>query len=124
MAKGISPTARSLKWLRDKGFTAQVVERYNPFAYKRIDLFGCIDIVAIHPELQGVTGVQSTTSAHLADHIKKSVAIPELKLWLIAGNSFMIQVWRKNAKKRWVSKERIILLEDLIDTPKMKEGDK
>lgn len=113
MAKGTSPTARSLKWLRDKGFSAQVVEKYNMFAHVRIDLFGCIDIVAIHPELNGVTGVQSTTSSHLQDHIKKSVAIPELKLWLIAGNSFMIQVWRKNAKNRWVSKEKVIKLEDL-----------
>ena len=37
-----SPTQRTLKYLRDKGYTAQVVEHWNAFAKRRIDLFGVI----------------------------------------------------------------------------------
>lgn len=110
-----SPTARTLKWLRDNEYSCQVVERYNQFAYKRIDLFGCIDIVAIKKGESGVLGVQSTSGSHMADHFKKSIAIPELKLWLETGNRFIIQTWRKNSKNRWVSREREVILPDIWD---------
>ena len=42
-----SPTQRSLKLLRDEGYTAQVVERWNPHARVRQDLFGVIDTAAM-----------------------------------------------------------------------------
>src|SRR5271167_4627948 len=48
MAK-ISPTQRSLKLLRERGWTCQVVERWNQWAKVRQDLFGCLDILAISP---------------------------------------------------------------------------
>ena len=36
----MSPTARSLAWLRDGGWTAGVVERWNPGARVRQDFLG------------------------------------------------------------------------------------
>ena len=43
-----SPTQLSLKKLREEGYiTIQVVEYWNSFARRRIDLFGFIDILAI-----------------------------------------------------------------------------
>ena len=40
-------TARTLKYLRDHGYQAEVVERYLSFAKRRKDLFDIIDIIAI-----------------------------------------------------------------------------
>ena len=40
----MSPTARSLAHLRSLGYTARVVERWNPFAKIRQDLLGAAEI--------------------------------------------------------------------------------
>jgi len=46
----VSPTARTLKALRDGGATCQVVEHWNSFAKIRQDLFGCIDVLVLLPD--------------------------------------------------------------------------
>ena len=46
----MTPTARSLKKLRDEGWTPDVVESYNYFTKKRKDFFGIADIVAYQDE--------------------------------------------------------------------------
>lgn len=109
----VSPTVRTLKWLRDNGYSCQVVEKYNIFAHVRIDLFGCIDVVAIKYGENGVLGVQTTSSDNISKRIEKSIAIPELKTWLETSNRFIVQGWRKNAKNRWVSREVEVLLSDI-----------
>lgn len=43
----MSPTQRSLKYLRNQGYSVWIVEHWNHFARKRQDLFGCIDLLAI-----------------------------------------------------------------------------
>ena len=113
----MTPTARTLKRLRDNGYIAQVVEKYNSFSRKRIDLFGCIDVVAIHPAQKGVLGIQATTTGHMAARIKKSKAIPALRVWLQAGNQFEVVGWSKKGprgkRKIWTFKVVGILLGDL-----------
>lgn len=70
--KGISPTQRTLKAIREQGRLCGIVERYiahaGPFG-KRVDLFGFIDIIAIDP-VDGIVAVQSCGSS-FSDHIKK-----------------------------------------------------
>ena len=39
----ITPTQRTLKHMRERGYTCQVVEHWNPFARIRQDLYGFID---------------------------------------------------------------------------------
>lgn len=90
----MSPTQRSLKLLRDQGHTAQVVEKWNAFAKRRIDLFGVIDIVAIHPDAIGCKGIQTTSGSNMSARIAKAMAEPTLKTWLKTGNSFVIHGWR------------------------------
>ena len=95
----MTPTQRALADLREEGWTAQVVEKWNPYARIRQDLFGCIDLVAVHSE-QGTIGVQACAGASLAARIAKSCAEPRLVTWLQAGNRFECWGWRKLKVKR------------------------
>jgi len=111
-----SPTRRSLLLLRKHGYTAQVVERYNPYAKVRIDLFGFIDICCIKNGEQGVVGVQTTSASGLSARYKKILGIPEAKIWLATGNRILLHGWAKKGprgkRKLWSTVERWMTLED------------
>lgn len=113
-----SPTSRTLKNLRDRGYTVDVVEYYNAFSRKRKDLFRFIDIVAIHPEEQGALGVQATTASNLAAREKKARALPGYWLWLQAGNTVEFIGWAKRGprgkRKLWTPLIRRVTLKDLL----------
>ena len=115
MAK-TSPTVRSLKILREDGYTAQVVERWNSYARVRIDLFGFIDICCIKSGEVGVIGVQTTSQSNVSARLKKILAIPEAKTWLATGNKILLHGWAKKGKmgkrKLWKVTSRFITLED------------
>ncbi len=93
-----SPTQRSLKLLRDEGYTAQVVEKFNMFAHVRQDLFNFIDIVAIRKDVKGVLGIQTTVQAAGANHMKKIKATTTYKTWLAGGNQIELHCWAKRGK--------------------------
>lgn len=95
----ITPASRSLKYLREQGYTAQVVERWNAYAKVRVDLFGIIDIVAIHPKKKGVLGIQATSTTNISHRYKKAMENSALYIWLQAGNKFVIYGWSKKGKK-------------------------
>jgi hypothetical protein len=64
-----SPTQRSLKYLRDDGWTVAIVEHWNSFVRKRYDLFGIIDLLCVK---DGVTmGVQTTSYSNVSARVKK-----------------------------------------------------
>ncbi len=94
-----SPTARSLKYLRDLGYTCQVVEKFNMFSKKSVDLFNVIDLVAIHSDYVGVLGVQVTTRGHLQERANKCIAEPKMKIWLSAKNRLEVHGWGLVGKK-------------------------
>jgi len=94
-----SPTQRSLKRLREDGYIAQVVERWNSFAHIRQDLFGWIDIVAVHPERPGVLGVQTTTAANAMARLEKAQGNPALLAWLKGGSPLAIHGWAKRGPR-------------------------
>ena len=106
MAKG-SPTQRSLALLRERGYLVAVVERWNPHAKIRQDLFGCLDLVALG---EGQTlGVQTTSggNGNVAERIRKihsSEAYPRLQA---AGWQLIVHGWRKR-KGRWICREVIL----------------
>lgn len=117
-----SPTQRSLALLRKEGFVAQVVEKYNPYARVRVDLFGFIDIVAIKKEcgkcagINGVVGVQTTSAAHIMERVRKILSIPESKIWLECGNKIIVHGWSKKGakdkRKLWSVNTKEVLLSD------------
>lgn len=96
----MSPTQRTLAELKSLGFQAGVVERFvrqaGPFG-KRFDLFGCIDLIAMHKDA-GIFGIQATSAANHAARRTKSLAEPRLQEWLIAGGRFEIWSWGKKGK--------------------------
>lgn len=84
-----SPTSRTTDALKAAGWTVQIVEKWNPFAKVRQDLFGGIDILAIR---QGETlGVQATSKSNVSARVKKLHAEPRMKTWCEAGN--LLEVW-------------------------------
>jgi len=65
----MSPTQRSLKYLRDQGYKCWVVEHWNAFTHRRQDLFGCLDILAVG---NGETiGIQTTSRGNVSSRVKK-----------------------------------------------------
>lgn len=110
MTKKKQPTARTLEALREKGWPAQVVEKWipgrrqkaggapgetelNPFGVRK-DLFGCIDILALDGQT-GCLGVQACAGGDVATRAKKAMAEPLLLAWLAAGNRFQVWGWRE-----------------------------
>lgn len=53
----LSPTARTLKECRRRGWIAQVVERTVPHTFIKRDLFGVIDVIAVTPSKERVGGL-------------------------------------------------------------------
>lgn len=119
MAKKTSPTVRSLALLRERGYIAEVVERWNPYARVRQDLFNCIDIVALrNGEL---LGVQTTTTANMGARVGKVLAEPAMKAWVDAGGSLVVHGWAKRGArgkpKVWTLKEVAITRGEFPEIP-------
>ena len=95
MAKGISPTQRSLKLLRDEERYPTIVEKYNHFIKIRQDAWGFVDLIALSPKQGEILFVQTTTMANLPARREKSFANPNLKAMLEAGGVFELHGWRK-----------------------------
>ena len=115
MAK-TSPTSRTLNLLRTKGYTCQVVEKFNAWVKIRIDLFNFIDICAIKSGENGVLGIQATSGSNTSARIKKIKDNPTAKLWLETGNQIWVIGWRKLVKSKdgkfWQPKIEKITLEN------------
>ena len=94
-------TQFTLKLLRDRGYSAEVVERWIVRCKKRIDLWNVVDIIAMRED-KGIVGVQSTSAAHHADHLAKARAEPLLERWLRCGGKFALISWKK---KRLLNKD-------------------
>lgn len=97
-----SPTQRTLKHLRDAGYPlVQVVERWNPHARIRQDLFGIIDVVAVGAD---IVGVQATSASNVSKRITKITESPALPILRKAGIRVLVHGWRK-VKGRWTLRE-------------------
>ena len=98
-----SPTQRSLKLMRERGFHAEVVERWIPGANIRRDLFGFGDVLCLGDEGELVL-VQSTSDSNVAARVKKIADSPLVGRVRKAGIRIVVQGWRK-VKGRWVERE-------------------
>jgi hypothetical protein len=97
----VSPTQRTLKKLRDEGWRAAIVEKWNPHARIRQDLFGLLDIVAIRGK--ETKGVQCTTLSNLSPRIQKFADSDMTGLLRDAGWLLECWGWRK-LKTGWEPK--------------------
>lgn len=111
-------TQRTLKALRDNGWSAHVVEKWInipniPAGGKRIDAFNFGDILAMRAPSGGLSGsialVQCCPGASHAEHKEKILAIPEFKIWKEAGGRVFLVSWAQRGprgeRKRWTMRE-------------------
>lgn len=88
-----SPTQRSLKKLRDEGWTVAITEHWNSFCKMRQDLFGFVDLLCLR---DGVTmAVQTTSGDNVSARINKIAEMPVLGLVRKAGWRIEVHGWRK-----------------------------
>ena len=98
-----SPTQRTLKHLRAAGYPlVQVVERWNPHAKVRQDLFGVVDVLAVGSD---IVGVQATSGSNVAARVRKLTDSPALPVLRKAGVRVLVHGWRKAASGRWTLRE-------------------
>jgi hypothetical protein len=95
----MTPTQRSLAYLRGEGYLVAIVEHWNPFARIRQDLFGFIDLLAIRRD--ETLAVQVTASG-VSSRVKKIEASPHLGRVREAGWRLHVHGWRKNSKGKYV----------------------
>ncbi len=100
----MSPTARSLKHLRDSGCVPQVVEYWNSFSRKRVDLFGIIDIVALSPDGETI-GVQATSLSNVSARVRKIGDSPVLGALRKCGWRLYVHGWGKGSTGRYRLRE-------------------
>lgn len=82
----MTPTALTLRHLRDSGYLAAVVEQWIPKIERRRDLFGIGDVLGIHSHRRpAFLLVQCTSIDHVGDRLTKAKSRPALRTWLNAG---------------------------------------
>jgi hypothetical protein len=109
----ISPTQRTLKFLRESGATAVILERWNQYARRRIDIWGA-DILARQGRL--LMAVQTTSDTHHSDHVESATANPDTRHWLDCGVAYYIISWGKKGargkRKLWTVRITQLVLTD------------
>ena len=95
-----SPTSRTLKLIRDLGYSAEVTEKWIPGAYIRKDLFGFIDIIAIKLDEPDV-GIQATSISNMSARRLKIAELADAVLWFDTKHRIWVVGWEKR-KNRWV----------------------
>ena len=107
-----SPTTRTLKRCRENGWYAEVVEYWNCFASRRIDLFGFADVAVITDE--HLLLIQCTTRDHGPERFRKiteergNVA----RRLLAVGVRIEVWGWRKLKTDGWQPKIQAVTLDD------------
>lgn len=115
----MTPTARTLDFLRsDLGMQAGIVERWNPHARIRQDLFGFVDLIAASEE-RGIVAVQATSGTNVSARIAKIREEPRAYPWLAAGGRIWVIGWSKRGargkRKLWTPRIVEILKADEIE---------
>lgn len=114
----MTPTARSTKWLRDRGWIVARVEQRlhmpkSPFPITR-DAFGFGDLLAAHP-LEGIALVQVTSTGNVNAREKKMLETEiaqRVFVWKRAGGKVLLHGWAKRGprgeRKLWTLTEKML----------------
>ena len=104
----MTPTQRTLKLMRERGWIAEVTEKWIPGANIRKDLWTFCDVLCLHPESGEILAVQTTSASNISARVRK---IQECELTPIVrkcGIGIHVHGWLapgKN-KRRWTVRER------------------
>lgn len=97
----MSPMQRSLAYLRERYPLVTVVERWNPYAHIRQDLWNIADVVAVGDD---ILAVQTTSASNLSARVKKITDSPNLPILRKAGIRVVCHGWGKK-KGKWTLRE-------------------
>ena len=89
--------------MREKGFHAEVTEKWVPGANIRRDLWGFVDILCLG-DSGDLVGVQSTSASNIAARVAKIAESPLLGRVRKANIKIIVHGWAKR-KGRWVVRE-------------------
>ena len=128
---------RSRDYLKEHGYAVDTVERWLTFPARtkdgkpefdkhgapkmirnRQDCYGFADLIACSDNFTGVLFVQTTSYANMFARIKKSLAIPTVKVLLKSRNRVHIHGWRKvpeGKRERWRLRVVELYLDDFGD---------
>jgi len=116
----MTPTQRSMAYIRKAGGEPWIVEHWNVFARITQDLFHFADILAIYPTREGSTYIQVTSGSNVSARKAKILANKYAKSILKAGNTIEIHGWRKGGprgtRKIWGIRIVSITLADFAST--------
>lgn len=93
-----SPTKLTLRDLRRDGYTAAIVEFWNPHARVRHDLFGVIDVLALRGD--ETLAVQATSGTNVSARVRKIAESEHIAAIREAGWRVEVLGWSK-VKNRW-----------------------
>lgn len=121
----MTPTQRTLKHLRDNGWTAGVVEKWNHHVRIRQDLWGFADLVAFRGD--EVILVQATAQG-VSARVNKILSNETAKHWSACGHRILVYGWRqlvarrkdgsKAKRKRWTPR----IVEVTFDDAALNDG--
>lgn len=97
----VSNTVRSTRLLEAEGWIVDTVERWIPHTLHKRDLFGFIDLLAVHQGTGETMGIQTTSASNVSSRIHKMTASPHLPVLRKAGWRLECHGWAKK-KGRWV----------------------
>lgn len=117
-----NPTQRTLKYLRECGYSCAKAEYWNAFAKRRKDLYDFFDIIAMDPMSKSIIGVQCTTTSNMSSRIKKAKTpgiVENMKLWKLCGGEIWVIGWSKKGdrgkRKTWQPTVKMLTLDDLCE---------
>ena len=87
----LSPTQRTLKEMRERGYTCFIVEYWHHWSKQRRDLFGFVDILCLKED--EVLGVQATSMSHVSERVKKIADHENVGAVRKAGIRILVQGW-------------------------------
>jgi len=89
-----TPSVLSKNYLEKLGWRSGKVERYVSQVQRFFDLFGFIDMVAIHKE-GGFLAVQTTGGGNGSARVKKILSNASAFAWIEAGGKIQVHDWKK-----------------------------
>lgn len=115
----MSPTQRTLDYLRKSGFRCAVVEQTitirardgEPASGFKRDLFGFGDVLGIRPAAKELLLVQCTSLSNISSRVKKAKGLPGLLAWLQCGGRAEVWGWFKGRRE---PRRQEILPDDIV----------
>lgn len=99
----MSPTQRSLKTLRERGYFCWIVEHWDGFCHKRRDLWGFADILALKDD--EVLAVQTTSGSNVSARVRKIADHDNVGHVRKAGIGIHVHGWTKGKNGRYTLRE-------------------